>query len=95
MLIHCYPVNAIRGNSMQLKETNTSEAMVQQTDAEMKFPTLRMSTDTINMPMQVHADSQTQKYTIVCKFYIKNSLSHACVDVHAGVSGSGSVRVCV
>lgn len=71
VLIHCYPVNAIRDNTVQLKETNTSEAMVQQTDTEMKFPTLSMSTDTINMPMQVNADSQTQKYTIVCKFYIK------------------------
>lgn len=59
VLIQCYPVNAIRGNSMQLKETNTSEAMVQQTESEMKFPTLSMSIDTINMPMHVHADSQT------------------------------------
>lgn len=27
VLIHCYPVNGIRGNSVQLKETNTPEAM--------------------------------------------------------------------
>jgi hypothetical protein len=34
VLIQCYPENAIRGNSVQLKETNTSEAMVQQTESE-------------------------------------------------------------